>query len=72
MDIKPLKDCEDIEDLLKIIGKKVVDIAVGKDGFDLYFDDGTVLEVYCFENKWGYVVTTEEEIKKEEEEEDTN
>jgi len=61
---------EDIEDLLKIIGKKVVNIAVGKDGFDLYFDDGTVLEVYCFKKKWGYVLTTEEEIKKEIEDEE--
>jgi len=60
---------EDIKDLLKIIGKRVVNIGIGEDGFDLYFDDGTVLEVYCFEDGWGYVVTTEEEIKKEEEEE---
>jgi len=58
---------EDIKELLTIIGKRVVDIAIGRNGLDLYFDDGTVLEIYCYENKWGYVLTNEKEIKEEEE-----
>ena len=36
------------EELRKLIGKRVVGFAVGEDGFDLEFCDGTVLELYVF------------------------
>ena len=35
------------KELMKVIGKRVVEIRVGSYGFDLVFDDGTELEVYC-------------------------
>jgi len=41
---------EDVEKLRELIGKKVVEVRVDSAhdsyGFDLVFDDGTVLEVY--------------------------
>ena len=35
------------EELEKVIGKRVIGYRVGSDGFDLVFDDGTELELYC-------------------------
>jgi len=41
---------EDVQKLKNLVGKTVVEIRVSDDehdyGFDLVFDDGTVLEVY--------------------------
>ncbi|WP_338250235.1 hypothetical protein [Pyrodictium abyssi] len=35
-------------ELSKLLGLEVVGARVGDNGFDLIFDDGTELEVYCF------------------------
>jgi len=53
------------EDLRKIIGKKIVDVRLDTidplKGFDLVFDDGTVLELYFLGRKWAYCITREDE-----------
>jgi len=57
---------EDIEDLKKMIGKKVVDVRAGTEdsedyGFDLVFDDGTVLELYDLKPNGGLAWTIDRE-----------
>ena len=53
------------EDLSKLIGKKIVDVRLDTidplKGFDLVFDDGTVLELYFLSKKWAYSITREDE-----------
>ena len=53
------------EDLGKLIGKKIVDIRLDTvnplSGFDLVFDDGTVLELYFLGRKWAYCISKEGE-----------
>ena len=53
------------EDLGKLIGKRVIDIRLDTvdplKGFDLVFDDGTVLELYFLSKKWAYSITREDE-----------
>jgi len=58
---------EDKKELLKLIGKRIKDFAVGENGIDIIFDDGTILELYCLEEGWGFVISSEEEWKEEEE-----
>ena len=58
---------EEKTELLGLIGKKVKNIAIGEDGMDVIFDDGTVLELYFIKNEgWGGCISSEEEVKKEE------
>ena len=58
--IKELK-----EDLKRLIGKRVIDIRLDTvdplKGFDLVFDDGTVLELYFLGGKWAYCISKEGE-----------
>jgi len=53
------------EDLRKLVGKKIVDVRLDTidplKGFDLVFDDGTVLELYFLGKKWAYSITREDE-----------
>jgi len=53
------------EDLGKLVGKKIVDVRLDTidplKGFDLVFDDGTVLELYFLGKKWAYSITREDE-----------
>ncbi len=56
---------EDVKELRKLIGKKVVDVRINTEdpddfGFDLVFDDGTVLEIYDLK-EMGLVWTVSEE-----------
>lgn len=51
------------EDLGKLIGKRIIDVRLDTidplKGFDLVFDDGTVLELYFFDEKWAYCISKE-------------
>jgi len=53
------------EDLSKLIGKRIVDVRLDTidplSGFDLVFDDGTVLELYFLGRKWAYCISREDE-----------
>lgn len=50
------------EELAKaVLGKRVVKVVTGPDGFDLEFDDGTIVELY---DVGGYAITSREEVKK--------
>lgn len=50
------------EELAKaMLGKRVVKVATGLDGFDLEFDDGTIIELY---DVGGYVITSKKEVEK--------
>lgn len=50
------------EELAKaMLGKRVVKVATGLDGFDLEFDDGTIIELY---DVGGYVITSKEDVEK--------
>jgi len=50
------------EELAKaVLGKRVVKVVTGSDGFDLEFDDGTIVELY---DVGAYVITNREEVKK--------
>ena len=44
-----------VEELRKIKGKRIVGTRIGESGFDLIFDDGSELEVYCL-GLWGIIV----------------
>ena len=53
------------EDLSKLIGKRIVDVRLDTidplKGFDIVFDDGTVLELYFLGRKWAYCISREDE-----------
>ncbi|ADT85196.1 hypothetical protein [Thermococcus barophilus] len=44
-----------------VLGKRVVRVVTGPDGFDLEFDDGTIIELY---DVGGYVITSRKEVEK--------
>ena len=60
--------CELREDLKRLIGKRIVDIRVDTvdplKGFDLVFDDGTVLELYFLGRKWAYCISREDDPRR--------
>jgi len=58
---------EDIKELEKLIGKRVKNLAVGDDGLDIIFNDGTILELYYLDEGWGFVISSEDEWEEEEE-----
>jgi len=53
------------EDLKKIVGKRIIDVRLDTidplKGFDLVFDDGTVLELYFLGRKWAYSISREDD-----------
>jgi|GEM_PF-2955847 len=50
------------EELAKaMLGKRVVEVVTGPDGFDLKFDDGTIIELY---DVGGYVIINKKEVEK--------
>ena len=60
---------EVFEELEKLRGRRVKEARVGECGFDLVFDDGTCLEVYCL-GEWGVVVDKEEADDRDSREDD--
>ena len=61
---KPRSRVEELkEDFKRLLGKRIVDVRFDTTdplkGFDLVFDDGTVLELYFFDEKWAYCISKE-------------